>query len=236
MKQTKRKHIGIIGGVGPQATLELYRFIILYAERDYSAKNNDDYPDLLIRSLPIPDFISSTDQLDIAKQMLIKTTSELAQTSPLCICIASNTVHLLLNTLQQTTKISFLSMIDLVVEETIRRGIKKVGVLGTSVSIQKNIYSIPLKQNGITCIIPTSSEIVTLDNVIRNIIAGEGVGKYRGEYIEIVDNLFKQGAEAIILGCTELPMAINYEAVAPRMINSMEVLAKGIVKSYYEQN
>ena len=65
------KKIGILGGVGPQATAHIYKQLILSAQKNHRAINNDDYPDVLIASVPVPDFISSKKDLEKAKKMLI---------------------------------------------------------------------------------------------------------------------------------------------------------------------
>ena len=64
-------------------------------------------------------------------------------------------------------------------------------------------------------------------------MAGEKNYDKKQEYIKTLNDLFSRGSQAIILGCTELPLAINYEALGNRTISSDEVLAEGIVDYYY---
>ncbi len=77
MKINHKPKIGIIGGVGPQASAYLYQEIIRSAQHDHAATLNHQYPDLVIHSLPIPDFISDTSQLTLAKKMLHQATADL---------------------------------------------------------------------------------------------------------------------------------------------------------------
>ena len=65
------KKIGIIGGVGPQSTDFIYEKIIQFSQTKYGAKNNEDYPRLVIESIPVPDFISNKENIERAKEMLI---------------------------------------------------------------------------------------------------------------------------------------------------------------------
>jgi len=69
--------------------------------------------------------------------------------------------------------------------------------------------------------------------MIRSVLAGKKEHEKRKEYVQLINRLYSEGAEAIILGCTELPMAINYEALGDKMLNSDEILAEGIVDYYY---
>ncbi|MFC1790679.1 aspartate/glutamate racemase family protein [Patescibacteria group bacterium] len=87
----KSKKIGIIGGVDPQATVVLYRRIIEISQDKYQAKNNDDYPSVVIESVPVPDFISDTSKIKKAKKMLVGATKSLTAAGATILSIGSNT-------------------------------------------------------------------------------------------------------------------------------------------------
>ena len=230
---SNHKKIGILGGVGPQATQFIYGKILELSQSKYGAKNNNDYPQMIIESVPIPDFISDTSQIEIAKEMLIKSTQSLTAAGATRICVASNTVHILLDELQSTTEVGFISMIELVAKKCVERGLKKVGLLGTPVLIKSGLYDQGLKRNGVALILPTQNEVAVADSIIRAVLAGQKTFDKKQEYIGILNDLLNRGAQAIILGCTELPLAINYEALGNKTISSDEVLAEGIVDYYY---
>src|SRR3989344_3894093 len=88
---SNHKKIGILGGVGPQATQFIYGKIIELSQSKYGAKNNNDYPQILIESVPVPDFISDTSQIETAKAMLIKSVQSLTNAGATRLCIGSNT-------------------------------------------------------------------------------------------------------------------------------------------------
>ena len=93
--------IGIIGGVGPQATAFIYEKLIEAAVKNHEAVNNDDYPYVIISSVPVPDFISSKDRLEEAKKMLIEAAVNLENSGCKAIAIGSNTVHILLKDIKR---------------------------------------------------------------------------------------------------------------------------------------
>lgn len=233
MKNNNFKKIGIIGGVGPQSTDFIYEKIIEFSQSKYSAKDNADYPRLVIESVNVPDFISNKDHLEEAKRMLIDAVKSLVVSGSTRLCIGSNTVHILLEDLKQQTDVPFISMIELVADRCAQNGFKKVGVLGTPVLIQSNLYTKELERKGIEAINPTAKQLRIVEIIIRHVIAGTRDGNQKNAYIATLNDLFSKGAEAIILGCTELPLAVNYEALGNRTINSDEVLAEGIVDYYY---
>lgn len=236
MAQQNSKKVGIIGGVGPQATQFIYGKIIDFSQSKYRAKNNNDYPQILIESVPVPDFISDTNQIEMAKRMLIQSVQSLTKAGATRLCIGSNTVHILLEELKKSTEIEFISMIELVVKKCAASGFNKVGLLGTPVLIKSGLYEQELKKSGIELVLPTENEMAIADSIIRDTLAGQKSFDKKREYIEVLNDLFSRGAQTIILGCTELPLAINYEALGNRTISSDEVLAEGIVDYYYGSN
>lgn len=235
MENTKfNNKIGIVGGVGPQATKFIYEKIIELSQSKYGAKNNDDYPDLIIESLPIPDFISDKNNIEIAKRMLIESVENLTKAGATRLCLGSNTVHVLLEELKNHSNIEFISMIELVAKKCVKSRFSKVGLFGTPVLLQSGLYQKELKKNNIELILPNEKEVEISDSVIRDVLAGEKISK-KQEYINALNRVFRSGAQTIILGCTELPLTINYEALGDRVISSDEVLAEGIVDYYYSE-
>lgn len=228
------KKIGILGGVGPQATAYIYSSIVKQASVLYGAVNNDDYPYVVVASVPIPDFISDKNNIPLAKQMMVDAGRGLVDSGCSVMCIGSNTVHILLDDLHNELEIPFLSMIDLVAAECKSRNYSKVALLGTPVLIESGLYKNALSKLDIELITPTDDQELICDEVIRCIIADKTIDQIKNSYISVLDSMFDQGVEAIILGCTELPMVLNYEALGKRIISSDEILAKGIVDYYYQ--
>jgi aspartate racemase len=229
------KKIGIIGGIGPQATEFIYRKISEFSQTKYGAKNNDDYPYSVIESVPIPDFISNKKKLETAKIMLFDTIKNLEKAGATRLAITSNTVHILLPELKSKTKLGFLSIIEIVALEMAQRKYKKVALLGTPVLIRSGIYEKELSRYGIGLILPDDREQKISEEIIRGVLAGRHNGAIKKKYIQLLNEMFEKGAEAIILGCTELPLAMNYEAFGDKTINSDELLAEAISDYYYKK-
>ena len=221
----KNKTIGIIGGVGPQATQYLYGKITEFAQSKYNAVNNDDFPHVIIESLPIPDFISDRSKVPFALKMLQASVARFS---------ASNTVHILLSEIQKDSNLEFISMIELVSDKCALYGYKKVGLLGTPVLTESELYNKALSSRNIELLTPQKEELHVVEEIIRGVIAGNNQNIDKGKYVALINKLFDQGAEGIILGCTELPLAVDYTVLGKRVINSDEVLAEGIVDYYYQ--
>ena len=230
----KNKIIGLIGGVGPQSTNYIYKKIISLSQKKYGAKNNDDYPQMLIHSIPIPDFISNKEKVKPALIMLKESVKLLTNCGVTALVIGSNTVHILKEELAKTTQIKFISTIELVAKKCNENKFMKVALLGSPVLIESGIYEKELQKYQIETLVPEINELEILDHMIRSVLAGKKEHEKRDDYVNLINRMFNGGAEAVILGCTELPMAINYEALGDKMLNSDEILAEGIVDYYYK--
>ena len=197
-----KQRIIIIGGMGPQASLELHRRIITRAA-DAGARENEDYPEIVHVSIPVPDFISSGN----SKKGLLRLKQSLRtigfhDTDK--VILACNTAHLLLPEIEAQFGVRFISLIDAVSDVIKHNNFKTIGLLASPTTIKKQLYSKPIQVNGGVVILPTSQEIGTLENAIRHIIANGSADDVRGLIEPIVQRMVQDGAEQVILGCTEL--------------------------------
>lgn len=231
----KGKAIAILGGMGPEASNYMYKTLIDLSISDFGAKNNDDFPEIILHSIPVPDFISSDSKQKQALEMLKAKVKSMDQLDISCFSIACNTAHMLIDDLQKVGKVPFVSMIDEVVKRIVSNKYRTVGILGTPSTIKYKLYQNPLEKTGVKVIIPAEPEIRTLESVIRNIIAGKLLKSDTRKLLRVADSLKKQGAEAIILGCTELPLVFPKKYSLP-VYNSVKILAQTLLHKYYKQN
>lgn len=230
-----RKAIAVLGGMGPEASSYMYNSLINLAVSDFGAKNNDQFPEIILHSIPVPDFISSDKDKEKALVMLKKRVRELNKLDISCISIACNTAHILLPDLQKISRVPFISMIDEVLNKVITQKHKKIGIMGTPSTLKYKLYQKPLEKAGIKVLIPTGDQIKTLESVIRNVIAGKLLKSDTQKLQKIADFLKAQGAEAIILGCTELPLVFPKKYSLP-ILNSTLLLSEALLRNYYKDN
>ncbi len=228
-----KKAIGILGGMGPEASGYLYKLLIELAIRDFGAKHNDDFPEIILQSIPVPDFISSEDAKEKALTMLITRVKQLQHLELDCLSIACNTAHILLPELQRCSVVSFVSMITEVVKIVTNDSIKKVGILGTPSTLRSKIYHTELINKGIEVISVGDEEFSTIESVIRSVIAGKTSPSQKKLLVRLADILVEKGAQGIILGCTELPLIFPTKYKVP-VYNSLEILAQSLLRRYYK--
>lgn len=226
------KSIAILGGMGPQASAKLLQVIIDMATHDYSAKNDDDYPEIIVDSVPVPDFISNKQSVETVRAMLQTRVKKLQMFNPASFSIACNTVHILLKELQAVTKTLFISIIEEVVREVSDSKISRVGLLGTPVTLESRLYQSALEKRNIQTFIPSIKGQLVVERIIRNILAGKLENSDRKKLVKIADTLRESGTQGIILGCTELPLIFPKTYNVP-IFDSIEILAKALLKNYY---
>lgn len=227
--------IGVLGGMGPQASAAFYKLLVEKSVKDYGARKNCDYPEILIDSIPVPDFISNTKQIENAKEILKDRVKRMDTFGVNTICIACNTAHILTDELQKITKVSFISMIGEVARKASTDQIQKVGILGTPSTLKFALYQKELKKYGIKSFVPTKKQINLLGKIIQNIIGGKIKRSEKKTLISIANELKERGAEAIILGCTELPLIFPTHYSLP-VYSSSEILAISLLHKYYQKN
>jgi len=164
--------IGIIGGMGPQASAEFYRMLIMQARVHYGAHENSDYPELLIDSVPVPDFLSDTKQMEKASLMSEDRVKRLTMYGVSTITIACNTACILIKRLQKSTCVSIVSVVEEVVKE-VEKDNRKILLLASPTSLQAGLYQSAFKQHGISYVVPTTKELKELECIIRGIIDNE---------------------------------------------------------------
>ena len=227
----KNKIIGILGGMGPEATAKLYDLLIKIAQEEYQLASNDAFPEIIIYSVPVPDFISSLKSKEIAKRMLISRIKMSSNVPISFFCIGSNTAHLLIDDLRKSTRVPFISLIEETANVVGRLKIKKIGLLASPVAIKAGIYQEALRKQGTRVILPQEEEILKLGFIIKDTVAGKN-----GENALLLENIAKslvgRGAEGIILGCTELPLLFPNRFQVP-VLDTLEILAKACLEKYY---
>lgn len=228
----KNKAFLVIGGMGPEASGYMYNMLIRLAIEAFGANNNDDFPEVILHSIPVPDFISNNKNRKKALEMLKQRVVLVKDCNVSCISIACNTAHILLPALQAVSKVPFVSMIEEVVKKVEIDGKKIVGLMGTPSTIQYGLYQTALSKYGISVLVPSRRQLTVLEKIIRNVLAGKILERDTKKLKEIGDSFIAKGSEAIILGCTELPLVFPRRYSLP-VYNCVEILAMALLQKYY---
>jgi len=131
------------------------------------------------------------------------------------IIICTNTMHKMASDIESKVGIKVLHIAEATGKEIVKKGMKKVGLIGTKFTMEQDFYKKVLKEKfNIDVVIPDENERAIIHNVIYNELCKGIINEVSKEqYIKIINNLALKGAEGVVLGCTEIPLLINQEDV-----------------------
>lgn len=206
------KTLGIVGGIGPESTIDYYRRIIaLYRQ----LKPDGSYPTIIINSIDMKtllDFIEANELVRLTEYLLGEV-QKLARAGADLGVLASNSPHIVFNELFRQSPIPLLSIVEAACESTKKLGLKRVGLLGTRFTVQGQFYPYVFSREGITLIVPEEEEQAYIhDRYMNELVNGVIISETRQRLLTIVDRLIAQeGIEGLILGGTELPLILREE-------------------------
>lgn len=205
--KTEKKIVGVIGGMGPLATVDLYRKIVEHTLADCDQAHvrtiidsNTNIPDRTAALLsggesPVRELQSSARLLEQAgAQVLV---------------MPCHTAHCFYDEVQAAVQVPVLNMIDLTVQELKRRGVARAGLLATDGAVQSGIYQRHFEGSGIELLLPDpEGQAALMDMIYSGVKAGRS--DYDTQAVRTaLDSLIDAGAQTLILGCTELPPAFE---------------------------
>jgi len=148
------------------------------------------------------------------------------------IVICSNTMHKMACDIENRVGIKVLHIAEVTGEKIAHKGLKKVGLLGTKFTMEQDFYKKILKDKfNIEVLIPDESERVIIHNIIYNELCKGIINQTsKKEFLEIINNLALNGAEGIVLGCTEIPLLIKQEDVKVPIFDTTTIHAVSAVE------
>lgn len=223
------KTIGIIGGMGPLATIDIFEKIV----NNTPVKKDSDHIPILIANIPqIPDRTKAILDGGISPvPAIVESGKKLEREGADFLIIPCNTSHYYIDEIQRHFSIPVINMISLTVEKTVSLGIKKVAVLGTEGTLKTGIYQKRLNDAGIECVVPEAKDYAIMQDAIYNIVKAGDFKKDISSFRDMLERYSNEGAEALILGCTELPVLFEkYDNLNYKVIDPTEILAIESVK------
>lgn len=220
-----KKKIGILGGMGPEALSDMYLEICEYYQKNFGAKYDKDFPPIIMYSVPIPDVVESIENETEILNQLVDASKTLQEDRCDFIVIACNSVQFLLNDIRAKVSIPVIGIAETVAKELAKENYKKVGILATQTTIKKEIYNEELAKIGVAVVIPNKENQEIVTNVIMTQLAGKTTAKETEKLKTVIDALKQNGAEAVLIACTDLPLVITQKDTEMPLINCTKIYA-----------
>jgi aspartate racemase len=225
------KTAGMIGGLGPETTAEFYLEVIEFCRR----WDGIDYPPIMIFNIPFPykleqEIIQENRNEEAILPFLVDGVKRLEQSGADFIVIPCNTVHFFIEELRACVSTEILSIIEEAAKECQRRGHKRVGILGTTKTVTKKLYDKELERRNIEVITPRADAQNTVARIIVQILRGDKSEENKQNLLNVIDEMRDDGAEAIVLGCTDLQLLVKQKDCAVALLDTLEVFAEATAR------
>lgn len=222
--------IGILGGIGPQATMDFEARIHRVAQRLVPQHGNEGYPPVVTVFMRHPPVRVDADAKPVKPLVLDPRLLDSARRLGVwadVIVIPSNTPHLFLDPIREASGCTIISMIDVTVEALHSRGASAVGLIGLGIP---QIYIDRFTSAGLRLITAEQTARDSLDDAIIRLMEGAETDADRNAAREAVEQVRAAGAPLTVLGCTEIPLLLGDTAEADDLINPAQLLAEAAVR------
>ena len=231
MKQALPLTVGVLGGLGPEATLDFYAKVIALTP----AARDQEHLHLIIDSDPrVPNRNEAVAGTGPSPgPALAAMAKRLEGAGADFLVMACNAAHAFQADIEAAVSVPFVSIIDETVRATVARcpGVQTVGVLGSSGCLDARLYQTAFARYGVEVVVPESAEREGLMTLLYRIKAGDKGGEVRAAMQALTELLVAGGAQAVVAGCTEVPLVLAQDALGVPLVDSSAVLAERTV--YY---
>ncbi|HEY8562267.1 MAG TPA: aspartate/glutamate racemase family protein [Pyrinomonadaceae bacterium] len=224
------KTLGLIGGTTWVSTVDYYKYINQMVAERLGGLNSAQ---ILLYSLNFDELKTLFEKADWARvaEVLTSIAENLETAGAEAIVLCSNTIHIAAREIEKRIGIPLIDVTDAAAREINDLNLKKVALLGTRFTMDKDFYPEKLGEFGIETIVPSDAEREFINRSIfeelgKNVFTEETKRKY----LEIIENLRMRGAEGVIFGCTEIPMLIKAEDCAVPSFDTTVIHARAAVE------
>lgn len=225
------KTIGLLGGMSWESTLGYYKAINEGINKELGGLHSAKIAMYSVDFEPIEQLQHAGDWNGTAKILCVAAQSiQAAGADFLLIC--TNTMHKVAKEIGESIRIPILHIADATAEILVNQGVKKVGLLGTAFTMEQEFYKGRLlSQYNLEVLVPNEKDRQIIHKVIyQELCLGKITANSKAEYLRVIDALAAQGAEAVILGCTEIGMLVNQSDTDVKLMDTTAIHAQQAVR------
>ena len=226
-------HIGIVACSTEGAAL-CYRTISLEGAALLGAH---DHPEVSLHSHSLAEYMKRIDTGDWAgvAELMLSSADKLAKAGADFLICPDNTIHQAFDLVEHRAPRPWLHIAGEVVAEAKRRGFRRLAVLGTRYLMEGPVYPQALKAAGIEHRIPKAEQRERINHIIFDeLVNGQFLPRSLAYYVEVIRSLKDEGCDAVVLGCTEIPLLVTAEASPLPTLDSTRLLARAAVRKAVE--
>jgi aspartate racemase len=222
--------IGLIGGITPESTILYYRILNQMNAAKLGGKHSAE---VVMNSFDFGQIskLQNEGRWDLLNEMMADSGKNLENAGATCILICANTMHLCIDAVRNVVNIPVIHIAEATAKEINKKSLKKISLLGTKYTMEKNFFKDILTAFGIETIIPDEEDRNEIHRIIYDELSkGELKATSKEKYLNIINKQIKNGAEGVILGCTEIPLLIGQQDVAIPVFDTTNIHATAAFK------
>jgi len=224
------KKLGLVGRMGPESTIPYYHDIV-YGVKERVGR--DCFPNLTIESVNVFEILRlcGEQKYDELADYLFQAVTNLVQSGVDFAVLSANTHHIVFDRLQELSPISLISIVESACREAEKKNLKKIGLLGTIFTMTEDFFKQPFFRRNIKIVVPSDVE---MEYVNRKISSELEYGIVKEKTLECFKEIIfrmqkEENIEAIILGCTELPLLLNDKVSPVPCLDTMQIHIQDII-------
>ena len=225
------KKIGMIGGFGPESTLEYYRLII---DQYRQQQGEGSLPEIIIYSMDMYVLLTLVEQKrwDNVTEFLLKGVNVLNKAGADFGIISANTPHIVYDRLKNLSPIPLISIVEETSKKAKELGLQRVGLLGTSFTMRGSFFQKVFSNNNILIVVPTEEEQAFIQHkLMTEIELGQFLEETRNDLLTIIKRMVDEDLiEGVILGCTELPLILTKDGYDIPFLNTTKIHVESAIR------
>lgn len=225
-----KKTIGILAGMGPRSTAPFLELVVDECQKQYGAKNDIDFPKMMIYSLPTPFYVDRPINHKVMKETIIEGLQKLEKSGADFIAMPCNFAHIYFEELEKSINIPLLNIVDETVKRLPKRS-ERITLFSTSFTYEFGIYQKGIKKYGHEFVFKNEWQVI-LNNLIKSIKANKDDDKNVEILKELIKEVQEENVRNIIIGCTDLNPVLKKVLPEVNLIDSSKCLAEAAVKKY----
>lgn len=230
------KTIGLIGGMSWESSIEYYRIINQQVRKELGGVHSAKIVMVSLDFAEIEELQMKGDW-EQAGKILSQKARDLEGSGANFILICTNTMHLLADRVAKAISIPLLHIADATAVAVQNYKLSRVGLLGTSFTMEKDFYKSRLETlHQLQVIVPDNEQRVLVHNVIyEELVQGQILDESRATYLAVIKSMIEKGAEGIILGCTEIGLLVSQRDITVPVFDTMEIHAQAAVEAAFNR-
>ncbi|AZO00085.1 amino acid racemase [Mesorhizobium sp. M9A.F.Ca.ET.002.03.1.2] len=228
-------HIGIVGCSAEGAAL-CYKTICVEGAR---LLGRHAHPEVSMHTHSLADYVTCLDNDDLngVGELMLSSARKLASAGADFLICPDNTIHQAMHYVERRSPLPWLHIAEVVAQEAAARGYRRLAITGTRWLVDSEVYPSKLSHHGLRFMRPSEEECDAVDRIIMSELVG-GIFKPEGirTFQQIIERMKGEGCDAVILGCTEIPLIIDDDNSPLPTLNSTRLLARAALQRSVTEN